>query len=179
MRSSTTANGGFLFQAGAQFPLRLMPGAVFRAILRMTDTIASGQSATIRLGFHSSVTSADAVNGVYLEIFSSPTLRELRFKTADNSVRTTATVATFIINTWYHVDIEITSLASVRCRVWTPALTLVMDRTITTNIPNSTRNLFAAVVATETSTTAVDICHLDYAGFGLERPSELTIPTFI
>lgn len=157
LRSSTTANGGYRYQttslAGMYFG-----GGVGRKFRAQCLWRTSFTGVLVRPGYHDSNTNADAVDGAYFEINGST----CSAKTANNSVRTThATTITLALDTAYTFDIEVNpSGTEARFRVWggNDYSTALMDVTITDNIPTTAARAFGAgIVATESSTTAVDM----------------------
>lgn len=163
-RSSTTANSGYRLQTGA--PLVGGVGLYFRAIVAFQTAFANN---TVRLGFHDSTTSADAVDGAYLEVSATGVAS---FKTSNNSTRTThGTTLTLALNTWYTVDIEYVAAVQVRCVIRDDAGTVLLDVTNTTNVPNTAARAFnAGIVGTNSGTTASDVYVIDYAGVGRKVP---------
>ncbi|MDQ7745468.1 hypothetical protein [Hydrogenophaga pseudoflava] len=165
LRSSTTANGGYRYQTTS------LVGMYFSGVARkyrcqfLWRTSFTG--VTVRTGFHDTNTNADAVDGAYFEISGST----CSAKTANNSTRTThATTITLSLDVAYTFDIEVNAAASeARFRVWAGNNydAAVMDVTITTNIPSTSARTFGAgIVATEASTTAMDIGVLYSLGVG-------------
>lgn len=157
LSSSTTTNSGYYYTSdtGGQ----LIGGKeVFEFIFAPT-TLASS---TIRFGFLDTITSVDAVDGIYFEV---PSTGALVGKTSSNSTRsTTGTSYTVTAATWYRARITVNSNAtSVTFALYNEAGTLLWSDTLTTNIPTATgRVLASGVVATNVGTVAVDICHVDY-----------------
>lgn len=164
LRSSTTANGGFRYQTSSlvadyfgtishKFRCQYMPLTAFTNV-------------TVRPGYHDTSTSADATDGAYFEIVGAT----CSAKTANNSTRTTnATTVTLSLNTAYTFDIDVNAAGTeARFRVYAGnSPTPIMDVTNTTNIPTSSARAFGAgIVATESTTTAVDIGILYGLGVG-------------
>ncbi len=100
-RSSTTANSGYSYLTAAA-AFQLGGGQQFDAVIWMPAALTNN---TIRLGFLDTTTSADAVDGAYIEI---PASGAATCKTSNNSTRTTsATIATLSASTWYHLRISV------------------------------------------------------------------------
>jgi hypothetical protein len=155
-RSSTTTNSGYWIGANAGVFL-LGGGEAFEAVFNIT-TLTNG---TFRFGFHDSVTSADAVDGVYLEMASTGVATG---KTAQNSTRSsTGTTYTVSIATWYRLLITVSSTARVDFYLYSDAGTQLWTDNLTTNIPSASgRETGAAVIGTNVGTTATDLYHLDW-----------------
>lgn len=153
-RSSTTTNSGYLIGTNTT-QLLLGGGEVFEAVFEI-DTLASS---TFRVGYLNTTTSADAVDGVYVEIASTGIATG---KTANNSTRSsTGTTYTLSLATYYRIKIVVTSTSSVTYYIYNDAGTQLWTDTLTTNIP-SARATGAGVNATNVGTTALDLLHLDY-----------------
>ena len=169
LRCGTTTNGGYQYATGQQ--LRGGVALYFRGILAGAT---SHVNTTIRLGFHDSNSSADAVDGAYFEIVGGTAVA----KTANNSTRTTSgTTLALTVDTYYTFDIDYQSGSNVRFRISDDAGTNLYDQSITTNIPNTTaRTFLAQVIATNTATVATDLALIDYMGFGPARPMQIVVP---
>lgn len=164
LRSGTTANGGYKYQT--QSFVTDYFGTISHKFRCQYMPLTSFTGRTLRIGFHDSVTSADAVDGAYFEIVDAV----CSAKTANNSTRTTnATTLTLSLNTAYTFDIDVNAAGtSARFRVYGGnSSTALLDVTITTNIPTTSARAFGAgIVATEVSTTASDIGILYSLGVG-------------
>lgn len=163
LRSSTTANGGYRYQTNSLSSNYFGQKAqkfVCKLLWRATTGV------TVRLGYGDQTTSADAVDGAYFEIVGTTASA----KTANNSVRTTnATTQTIAVDTWYRFEIDVNADGtSVQFRLYNDTNdNLLMDVTNTANIPiTSARAFGAGLVATESSTTALDMIVLSMMGFG-------------
>lgn len=164
LRSSTTANGGYRYQTSS------LVADYFGTISHkfrcqfLWRTAFTGR--TVRMGYHDTNTSADAVDGAYFEVVDAV----CSCKTANNSTRTTdATTLTLSLDTAYTFDIDVNAAGtSARFRVYAgTSTTPALDVTITTNIPTTSARTFGAgIVATESSTTASDIGILYGLGMG-------------
>lgn len=166
LRSSTTANGGYRYQTSS------LVADYFGTISHkfrcqfMWPTGFVGRM--VRIGYHDSTTSADAVDGAYFEIDADL----VRAKTANNSTRTTHPTVLNIsgaIAVPLTFDIEVNAAGTLaRFRVYDfNNSTPIYDQTIDTNIPTTVARAFGAgIVATESSTTASDIGILYSLGMG-------------
>jgi hypothetical protein len=155
--SSTTANSGY--RIGTDLvSYRLGGGEAFSCVWRhetFTNT-------TCRIGFHDCSTSADAVDGCYIEVDTSGVASA---KTASNSSRTTnATTVTLSTGTWYNCDIFLNSAGTlVDFIIRNDAGTVLLNVNNTTNIPTgSGRECGAVAIATNSGTTATLLFSLDY-----------------
>lgn len=155
-RSSTTTLSGYYIGTNSS-QINLGGGEVFECIFEI-DTLALS---TFRLGLHDATTSADAVDGVYLEVASTGVATG---KTASNSSRTsTSSTYTVSVSTWYRLKVVVTSTSSVTFYLYNDSGTQLWTDTLTATIPNGvSRELGAGVVAINSGTTAVDLMHLDY-----------------
>jgi hypothetical protein len=170
VRSSATANSGWRWYT-ENVEMVLFGGAqqqryVFVARVWI-DSLLTNR--TIRLGFHDATTSADAVDGVYIEF----TGGVFQGKSAANSVRsTTATSHVPIISNWYTVMIETTLDPSDEVTFTVIDETggqagVIWTDTLTTNLPNLVaRGVGVAAVFTHALASAANIGALAYIGFG-------------
>lgn len=153
-RSSTTTNSGYLVSSNVGM-FRLGGGEAFEAIFNITTLTTS----TFRFGFHDSITFADAVDGVYLEILATGVATG---KTSNNSARSsTGTTYTVSVGTWYRLLITVTSASRVDFYLYDDAGTQLWTDNLTTNIP-SARETGAAVIATNSAVAATDLVHWDW-----------------
>jgi hypothetical protein len=162
--SSATANSGYRAQTDV-LAYRLAAGDVFAATAYL-DTLAN---TTLRVGYHDSITSADAVDGVYIEV--TPTTGVASCKASANSVRTTsATTATLTAATWYRFVIVVESTTLARCIIVNDSSVDVLNTTVATNIPSTAgRETGAGLVVTNSGTVATSLLHLDYMMVGSLR----------
>lgn len=153
--SSTNTNSGFSIRTPSN-TVRIKGGEVFTFIfnpLTFTNT-------TSRLGIHDSTSSADANNGIYFEYSGSGLLT---LKTADNGTRTSATIATLVVSTWYKVRFTVNSNAtSVLAELFNASGVLIASATHTTTIPNNTRAVAVALNITNSGTTATSLVVADF-----------------
>lgn len=128
---------------------------------------------TIRMGFIDSYTSTAPTNGVYIEMAQVGGVDGVIVgKTSDNSVRsTTGTSYTLTTLTWYRFRITVNAAASlVTYELFSDAGVLLWSDTLATNIPTgATRYTGHGIVATNSGTTAVLLCDLDYQCFAITR----------
>jgi hypothetical protein len=175
--SSTTANGGYRFQTAngaltsAPSNIRLKGGEVFNGVVYHNNLATT----TVRLGFHDSITSADAVDGCYFEI---PTTGAAVGKCSNNSTRTTTAGSyTISINTWYSYRITLNSDATLATfEIFNSAGTALFtsNNTVNANIPKTSgRETGVGIVATESSTTATDMVNLDYMSYSMGSTNAL------
>jgi hypothetical protein len=164
LRSSTTANGGYKFSTTLLNTNFFGGVAIKFQTAIMWKTSFTGR--TLRVGYHDSITSADAADGGYFEILDNV----VNCKTSNNSIRTTVTmVTTLSLDEIYLFDIECNTAGTLITYKLINATTNVVieTATISTNIPTATtRGFGVSLVATEASTTASDICVIYYAGNG-------------
>lgn len=160
LRSSATANSGYSYLTTATFLLG--GGEQFDAVVWMPAALTNN---TLRAGYLDTTTSADAVDGVYVEI---PATGAAVCKTSNNSTRTTSpTVATLAASTWYHVRVSVASTASATCAIYGDTGTLLGSQTVTSNIPTAAgRETGAGIVGTNSGTTASDLYAVDMMSFG-------------
>ena len=170
LKSSTTANSGWRYQTSS------ISGDFFGVQKRkfrgktMWRTAFTGT--TLRIGFHDTNTSADAVDGAYFEVNAAVASA----KTAANSVRTAAgTTFTLSLDVVYTFDIDVNAAGtSARFRIYADVSEVpVFDQTITTNIPTGTARTFGCgLVATNSGVAVVDLLSVFYMGFGSGLPEE-------
>lgn len=160
--SSATVNSGY--------GVRSSTGAYILAGNERFDCIfypVNLTNATFRVGFHDSTSSADATDGVYVEI---PSTGQAIGKTADNSTRSsTSTIATLSAGNWYHIIIEINNAVSVATfSIFDDTGSLLGTSTLSANIPTA-RATGAAIVATESAGATQQLCVVDFIGVKLGR----------
>ena len=157
LNCSTSANSGYYI--GSHSNSLLLGGSEEANIIFNIQTTTN---TTIRLGFHTSTSSADAADGVYLEINGTTATG----KTANNSSRSsTGTTGTLTISTWYRARISMNSNATIATfTVYDDSGTVVWTDTLATNIPTA-RNTGIAICATNSgSGSALVLVDLDYMG---------------
>ncbi len=168
-RSSATANSGYRVQTGSVTADYF--GGIshkFRAKFLWRATATH----TVRIGFHDTSTSADAVDGAYFEVIGTT----ISAKTANNSARTTApTTFTLTVDRVYTFEIDVNAAGtSARFRVYENLnATPVLDQTITTNLPTTSARAFGAgIVATQSAAAITDIGVLFEMGIGTVKGFE-------
>jgi hypothetical protein len=163
MTSSTTANGGYRWQTEKH--ILLAGSEKFIAILRPLNI----STTVFRIGLHESTTSAEPLDGAYIE---TDTSGNAFCKTTNNATSTTsASIGTLAINTWYRLEIETNSDATlVTCSLYNASGVFVASQTVNTNIPTGAGRLVrAGIVATESTTTATAMVDVDYLGYFVSR----------
>lgn len=152
LRSSTTANGGYLISssAGGIIPIA---GTSIRGRFNFQNFATT----TFRFGIHNSTTSSAPTNGIYFQFSASGVIDGRR--TVSSSTTTTPSTYTLSTNTWYTLNIEIGS-SSTTFNIYDTSGNILWSSSISGS-PLSTQLAFALVV-TESSTTATDMCHVDY-----------------
>jgi hypothetical protein len=162
LRSAAGANSGYRLQTTAGY-LLLDDNMVFEGVAQ----VQTSTNTTVRLGFHDSVTSADAVDGTYFEIVGTTATG----KTSNNSARS-STASNYTITAgganWYRFRIVLNSTAStVTYSIYNLSGTQLWTDTLSTNIPTAVgRETSAGIVATNSGVSAVDLVHVDYMGIG-------------
>lgn len=162
--SAAGANSGGMFRnnIGA---ICLNGGGVFDCIFYV-NSFANG---TFRMGFHDSVTNADATNGCYIEFGASGVPVG---KTANAGTRTTSAniTAGLSASTWYHARITVNAAVnSVTFEIFDDAGTLLGTQTVTTNLPADTTQLHCCCIATESVGATQNLIVLDLMGYKLNR----------
>jgi hypothetical protein len=161
--NATIANGGVLVST-AQNIICLGGGETYELVF-MPITLTN---LTMRLGFFDTTTSADAVDGAYIEI---PTTGAAVGKTANNSTRTTSsTIATLSVSTWYRALIQVNAAATaVDFTIYSDAGSSLGTQQNTTNIPTgSAREGHMGVIMTDSGTVQNELARLDWMGFWWE-----------
>lgn len=155
--SSTTANSGGYCRTDAT-SFRLAGGEVSEHVFRIQTLTTT----TIRLGFLDTATSADAVDGAYIEI---PATGAAVGKTSNNSTRSTSgTIATLSTGVWYRAKIVVNRAANaVDFYLFDDSGNLLGSQQLTANIPTAAgRETGHGYVATNSGTTAVALVDMDY-----------------
>lgn len=154
--STTTNSGAYCRTDGAA--LLLQGGEVAEFVFRIITLTTT----TIRMGFIDTATSADCVDGAYIEI---PATGAAVGKTSNNSTRTTsATIATLSTNTWYRARIEVDdAAANVTFTIFDENGNQLGTVTNSANIPTGAgRDTGHGYIATNSGTTAVGLIEMDY-----------------
>jgi hypothetical protein len=157
IKSAATANtGGWI--GSESTAILLSGGESYEAIFNIATLVTP----TIRMGFLDSVSSTDAVDGVYIEI---PSSGNAVGKTANNSTRsTTGTNVALSTGTWYRARIDVNSDATqVDFYIFSDAGVQLWHDSLTTNIPTATgRETAIRFVATNGDAAAITIALVDY-----------------
>jgi hypothetical protein len=164
--SSINANSGY--RITVDLSSLLLSGTEETIIVFRPLTLAG---TTLRLGFRDNQTSADVVDGVYLEMSQVGGIDGVIVgKTSNNSARsTTGTDYTLTTNTWYRLSIAINSDASLATfSLYSAACSLLWSDSLSTNIPTA-RNTGHGIVATNSGTTAVQLIDVDYINLSIDR----------
>ena len=170
IRSSNTSNSGV--RSATTQPLISATGLTFRSIIQFNLSLAAR---TTRIGFMDTITSADAVDGVYFEVTNLTAVA----KSSSNSTRTTAgSTFVLVVGRFYVFDIIYTSDTAARFVIVDVTTgTVVYDVTVSTNVPSGiARAFFAQVISTHGASSVNDLMLLDYIGFGPSKPSFIKIP---
>ena len=155
--SSTTTNSGAYIRTAVDAML-LAGGEVAEFVFRLPDLTTS----TVRMGFIDNATSADVVDGAYIEISSTGAAVG---KTSSNSTRTTsATIATLVANTWYRARIALNRGATaVDFTIFDDAGNQLGTQQNGANIPTAAgRETGHGIIGTKSGTTAQAIFDIDY-----------------
>jgi len=164
LRSSTTANGGYRYQTPSLTYDHF--GDITHKNRFIVEWLTDFTGRSVRMGYFDSTSITDAVDGAYFEIVGDV----VNCKTANNSTRTTNTMtAVLSLDTNYLFDIEVNALGTLVTFTLYNAdtETLIEQTTISTNIPTASNRAFGSgIVATESSTTASDMCIFRYFGIG-------------
>lgn len=161
--STTTNSGGYCMTDIISFLIGGGENTEF--VFRIIDLT----TLTVRMGFHDTLASTDAVDGCYIEI---PSTGAAVGKTSNNSTRTTsATIATLSINTWYRARIEVNDAASsVTFTIFDGNGNQLGTQTNSANIPTGAgRNCGHGFVATKSGTTAQGCIEMDYMSLEIDK----------
>lgn len=165
LTSSTNANSGVALHTGDGTNMLLGGGEVFVAIFR-AETFTN---TTLRAGFHDSTSSTAPVDGVYFEYSGSGALVG---KTHNNSVESvTSTLLTLSTATFYRLEIRLDeTLGNANFTIYSEAGASLASGTLSTNIPTASgRECMPCFNVTNSGTSATDLAHIDYLGFGSLR----------
>lgn len=153
LRSSTTANGGYYI---ASSPAMFLPVVGMR--------ISGGfyfnnfSTTTFRFGIHSSTTSAAPADGIYFQYSASGVIDGRVTRASSTTVTTTSYTAS--LSTWYRLTFTVTSSNQVTFTIYNYAGTQLWSDSVTATLPSNATAF--CCIATESSTTATDILHVDY-----------------
>jgi hypothetical protein len=163
LRSSTTANGGYLIKTGDDAGMVNAATSALKFVAVYSPTTAA--TATVRMGYLDNATITAPVDGMYFEIVGSTCTPKIR----SNSTETTGpSSATLSGDVWYQFQITTTGTTGATFRVIESATnTTLLNLVVTATLPNTSARAFACgIVATESTTTATDIGHIHRLGFG-------------
>lgn len=155
--SSALANGGAIVKGSAAI-LLLAGGEKTTFAFKTAATLAG---ITRRMGFIDSTTTADAVNGAYVEIVDGV----LKGKTATNSVYSNTNSTLLYSNTWYRLVEQINFNATqVTYTLYADdSNTVLWQSTLTTNIPTAVgQEVGHADICFYSGTSAITIGYIDY-----------------
>lgn len=169
LASSATANSGY--RVAPQVSIRADAGFSFRAVFGAAGATANRYA---YIGVHDSAGASEPSNGLYL-FWNGATAT---FKSASFGVRTSApTTLSVAASTWYTVDISWVASNIGRCVIRNDSGTVLLDQTISTNVPGVGVGLFPCVAAYCSLASATNIAWLDYAGFAPARPAFAAFPS--
>lgn len=156
MSSSTTANSGYVWSTSANCILLKDNefGSVRFMLKDTTDT-------THRFGFHDCNSSADAIDGCYLEVGVSGASS---FKASSNSVRSNGTALTNLsLNVWYRMDIQCDSGGtSATMNLYDATGVLLQTSTVSSNMPTGANRFTGfGAISTSSGTTAKVLSAID------------------
>jgi hypothetical protein len=176
--SGTSANGGFRYLNSTNpgfGGMRSVGGLTFYGIFRL-NTQSSARDRVIRIGFHNATAGTTTpTDGAYLEILGSTAT----FKTRNNSVESASSSVALSSGdassgVFYKILIEFTSTTSVNFKMVDNSGTVVLNTTISTNVPSVGRRFGFGLVATITTAGANhQIMSIDYMGMGRQKPNFL------
>ena len=171
VRSSTTANSGYRFYPTNQ--VKGASGLSYRAVFMPRASVANTQ---IIAGIHNGTSATEPTSGCYLIMAPGGIAT---FKAATNGTLTSApTTVTLAAGTWYTVDIGWISATEARCMVRDDAGTVLLDQTVSSNVPTSASYLlWPQWIGTCNLAAATDIALVDYIGFGPDRPPYVAWPS--
>jgi hypothetical protein len=162
--SSTTTNSGCYVRSAAD-ALLLQGGEVAEFIFIIDDLT----TLTVRMGFLDTASSADAVDGAYIEI---PSTGAAVGKTANNSTRTTsATITTLVVATWYRARIEVNDAATaVDFTIFNSSGNQLGTVQNTTNIPTGAgRDTGHGYVATKSGVVVQNEIQMDFMSLEVDK----------
>jgi len=158
LTSGTTANSGGYIRSDIT-AIMLAGGEVAEFVFR---TPAVFTNTTIRMGFIDTATSADCVDGAYIEL---PGSGAAVGKTSNNSTRTTsATIATLSASTWYRARVVVNRGATaVDFYIFDEAGNQLGTVNNAANIPTTAGRVTGhGIIATNSGTSATLMLWLDY-----------------
>lgn len=172
LRSSGSANSGYRIAGGVQ--MLGANGLSYRAVFSPKTSVAS---TTYYVGIHNGAagSTAEPTSGCYLAIAPGGVGT---FKGANAGARTNgATTMTFSAGVWYTLDISWTSSTAARCVVRNDAGTVLLDVSVSSNVPNSSAQLLLPQFVVFSSATNSDLCLADGVWFAPVRPASMAFPS--
>lgn len=168
---STTANGGAWYMTGVD-SLRLNGTENTTAIWKRTSNTKPGQ-VTARHGFHDTIAITEPTDGCYWQFNFTIGTNVAYTQCRSNSVNTVNTTTFTPVNdTWYITNVEILpNAAAAIFRAWNENGTLILNTTISTNIPVAAgRETGAGFGISENNTAASsNIGMIDYMDLKIAR----------
>jgi|GEM_PF-6212032 len=171
VRSGGTLSGGFRLASGGLFIGAA--GLSYRAVFAPKTSVANS---TLFLGLHNGTASTgEPTTGCYLAVTPGGTAT---FKCASAGVRTSAgTTATLVAGVWVTVDISWVTASSARCVIRNDGGAVVLDQTVSSNVPSSSSLLISAAWSGFNSAVNSDIAVLDSIAWGAARPAHCAFPS--
>jgi hypothetical protein len=161
IRTSSNANSGYRFQTELAM-LKLKGGEWFEASFKLINIT----NVTLRIGFFdTNSTTADATDGVYLELFSDL----VSLKNASNGVRSGGGSVGVFLNEWYRLRISLNVAGTTStAQMWNSSGALVCNQSVSSNIPTGEVDFTGAgmVVFRSPTGVATNLIDIDYMGFG-------------
>jgi hypothetical protein len=164
--SSTSANSGHFARIAGTNGILISGGEKSDIIIR-PQTLSG---TTIRFGFHDSVNVSAPVDGCY--IYLDPATGKISGRTMNNSASsTTGTDYQLVSNTWYRLRVEVNAAANlVTFTCFNEAGAVLWTDTVNSNIPTAAgRETGHGIVATNSGTSAVALCDIDYLNIEIAR----------
>jgi hypothetical protein len=175
--SGTSANGGFRYLNNTNpgyGGMRSVAGLTFYGIFKLISQ-SDARDRVIRIGFHNATNHVAPPDGAYLEILGSTAT----FKTRNNTVESASSSVvlasgTVVGGVFYKILIEFTSTTSVHFKLVDNSGTVVLNTTLSTNLPHLGRRFGFGLVATiATAGASHQIMTIDYMGMGRQKPNFL------
>jgi len=178
LQSGTSANGGYRFlnNTNPSFGgMRSVGGLTFYGIFKLISQ-SDARDRVIRIGFHNATSGTTTPTiGAFLEILGSTAT----FKTKGSGLETASSSVVLTSGTssggvFYKILIEFISTTSVNCKMIDNSGTVVLNTTISTNLPSVGQRFGFGVVATIATAGANNqIMTIDYMGMGRQKPNFL------
>lgn len=166
--SSISANSGIYLHLATGSDCILIAGTETTSLIFQIPNLTNTK---LRFGFHDANTSADPVDGCYIQISNvGGTDGTLDGRTSNNSARST-TPSSYVISgsTWYVIKVKVNPDASqVDFYLYDEDGTLLWTDSLSTNIPTA-RNTDHGVTVTNSGTTALLIFAIDFINLAITR----------